>query len=217
MPPPVRVFIVEDHRILAEGLVMVLGQSPDIEVVGYALDIAEALRLLPDAQPNVLLLDYYLPDGTAAEAGPRFRALVPDAAIVILTAETDDAAMLAAVEIGATGYLYKTQAAAKVVDAVRRAAVGEMLIPPATLLRLIQFRRAQDRSAPLEFNPQLTAREHEVLQLMAQGLDNYEIASSLVIGYTTVRSHVQRLLAKLETHSKLEAVARASELGLLER
>jgi DNA-binding NarL/FixJ family response regulator len=135
----------------------------------------------------------------------------------VLSADTGDEAMLAAIQAGASGYLVKSEAVSKVVTAVRRAAEGEMLIPAATLAGLLarQHQRQHQQSERMRLLGQLTPRELEVLRLMAEGLDNYDIADKLVIGYTTVRGHVQNVLEKLGAHSKLEAVARAGEYGLL--
>jgi DNA-binding NarL/FixJ family response regulator len=216
---PIRVLIVDDLRVLAEGVELVLGRHDDMEVVGLAGTVAEATRLAGEQRPNVVLMDFYLPDGTGAQAATAIREAQPDVAVVVLTAETNQDALLAAVESGACGFLQKTQAAAQVVDAVRRAAEGEMLIPAATLAGLVARQRARlhEQSERTRLLSTLTPREREILSLMAQGLDNRAIAEQLVISFTTVRGHVQSILQKLDAHSKLEAVARASEYGLVER
>ncbi|MBI4493381.1 MAG: response regulator transcription factor [Chloroflexi bacterium] len=215
----VRVLIVEDHRVLAEGLELALSRHADLRVVGLAGTVAEAVRLASQQRPQVVLMDYYLPDGTGAQAALAVRQRVPDAAVVILTAEASEEALLAAVEAGACGYLLKSLAAAQVVQGVRRAAEGEMLIPAATLAGLVvrQRQRADRESERARLRGLLTPREREVLQLMVQGLDNRAIAARLVVSFTTVRGYVQSVLDKLGAHSKLEAVARASEYRLLER
>lgn len=219
MAEPIRVLIVEDLQVLAEGLELVLGRNADMQVVGLAGNRAEAERLAGETRPNVVLMDYYLPDGTGAEAAVAIRQAVPDVVVVMLTAESNPDALLAAVEAGASGYLLKSQAAAQVVDAVRRAAEGEMLIPAATLAGLVsrQRARAQHEAERTRLLGILTPRESEILGLMAQGFDNRAIAEQLVVSFTTVRGHVQNILTKLNAHSKLEAVARASEYGILER
>ena len=218
-PDTTRVLIVEDHRVVADGLALALGHDPALEVVGTATTVAEATTQARETRPDVLLVDYHLPDGTGAEVAVAIRAYLPNAAVVVLSADPGEQALLAAIEAGACGYLLKSQAAAQVVDAVRRAAEGEMLIPAATLAGLLGRRRQEagreaERHQVLEA---LTPREHEILLLMASGVDNRAIADRLVIGYSTVRSHVQNVLDKLGAHSKLEAVARANELGLLQR
>jgi len=214
-----RVLIVEDHQILAEGLALALGRHDDLLVVGLAGTVAEAVAMADRERPDVVIMDYHLPDGTGAQAALAIRQHLPEAAIVILTADASDEVLTAAVEAGACGFLLKSNAAAQVIDAVRRAADGEMLIPAATLARLIgrqreRVRREAERSSLME---KLTPRELEVLGLMARGLDNRAIAQQLVLSYATVRGHVQNILSKLGAHSRLEAVARAVEYGLLDR
>jgi DNA-binding NarL/FixJ family response regulator len=212
-----RVLIVEDHQVLADGLELALERSGDLHVVGTAGTVVDAVELAHAQEPDVILMDFHLPDGTGAEAANRIRAELPKAAVVILSADTGDEAMLAAIQAGASGYLVKSEAVAQVVSAVRKAAEGEMLIPAATLAGLLarQHQRASQQAERQRLLGQLTPREVEILKLMAEGLDNYDIADRLVIGYTTVRGHVQNVLEKLGAHSKLEAVARAGEYGLL--
>lgn len=215
----VRLLIVEDHRVLAEGLELALGRHPDLEVVGLAGTVADATRLAGEHRPDVVLMDYYLPDGTAPEAANSIRERLPGVAVVVLTADDSEDTLLSTVEAGACGLLLKTRATVDVAHAVRRAAEGEMLIPAATLAALIarQRQRAQREAQRAHLLMLLTPREREVLQLMAQGLDNRAIAERLVISFTTVRGHVQRVLGKLGAHSKLQAVARAAEHGLILR
>ncbi len=214
----IRALVVDDHRVVADGLALTLSHDPDIVVVGVATTVAEAVRMAIAYQPNVVLLDYFLPDGTGAMAAAQLREHVPDVAIVVLTANAGDDALLAAVNAGACGFLLKTQAAIQVVDAVRRAAEGEMLIHAATLVGLLGRRRdSASASSEARLQVALTSREQEILNLMAQGASNRAISQRLVIEYSTVRSHVQKILDKIGAHSKLEAVARASEMGLLNR
>jgi DNA-binding NarL/FixJ family response regulator len=214
----IRVLVVDDHRMVADGLALTLSHNPGITVVGVGMTVAEGVSLAVEHRPDVVLMDYFLPDGTGAEAAAQIREHLPNVAIVILNANGGDDALLAAVDAGACGFLLKTQAAIQVVEAVRRASEGEMLIPAATLVGLIARRRQSGASAvAYPHRDTLTTREHEILALMAQGASNRAIAEQLMIEYSTVRSHVQRILDKLGAHSKLEAVARASEEGLLDR
>ena len=215
----IRVMIVEDHQVLADGLELALGRSHDTEVLGSVGTVTDAVELARAQHPDVILMDFHLPDGTGADAATRIRAELPKVAVVVLSADTGDDAMLAAIQAGASGYLVKSEAVSKVVSAVRKAADGEMLIPAATLAGLLarQHQRQHQQAERTRLLGQLTPREVEILRLMAQGLDNYDIADRLVIGYTTVRGHVQNVLEKLGAHSKLEAVARAGEYGLLEQ
>src|SRR5262245_36093337 len=208
----VRVLVVEDHPVVAEGLVALFEGQPRLEVLGWAPSVADAVRVAESQPVDVAIVDFRLPDGTGADAAVRIRAHRPTAAIVFLSADNSDSAMLAAVEAGASGYLVKSAAGPEIVDAVRRAAEGEMLIPAPKLADLLGRRREvagqdDDRARRLA---SLTPRETEMLQLMTRGLDNREIAAQLSVAYPTVRSHVRKVLQKLGARSRLEAVVKAA-------
>ena len=215
---PIRVAIVEDHRLVAEGLEMLLHGVPDIEVVGIVGNKAELLARRSELDADVILMDFRLPDGSGAEAAAALRTERPNTVIVFLSADESEESLLAAVEAGASGYLLKkSQATTELVSAVRLAAAGEMLISPQKLSSLvIRQRERQDRERQ-QLLGQLTEREREVLGLIVAGLDNKSIAKRLAIGTGTVRAHVQHLLEKLGVHSKLEAAATAVERGLVAR
>ncbi|HEY4846132.1 MAG TPA: response regulator transcription factor [Candidatus Dormibacteraeota bacterium] len=221
MPPErarITVLLVEDHLLVAEGLAAMLRATGDLDVVGTAATTAEAVRLAAVRQPDVVVMDSHLPDGTGADVAGRLRENQPKVAIVFLSADESEEAMIAAVRAGACAYLPKSRATADVVDAVRRAADGEMLIPAAQLARLLARSQemARDDDDRRRLLDGLTPREKEVLALMAEGLDNRAIAAELGIGFTTVRGHVQNILEKLDAHSKLEALACAARYGLLD-
>jgi DNA-binding NarL/FixJ family response regulator len=221
MPPerkPITVLLVEDHLLVSEGLAAMINATGDLKVAGAAPTAAEAVRLAMLLQPDVVVMDSHLPDGSGAEIAGRIRDGQPAVPIIFLSADESEVAMIAAVRAGACAYLPKSRATADVVEAVRRAAEGEMLIPAAQLARLLaraheMSRDEADRRRLLE---SLTRREMEVLSLMADGLDNRAIAAELGIGFTTVRGHVQNILEKLDAHSKLEALACAARYGLLD-
>jgi DNA-binding NarL/FixJ family response regulator len=162
-------------------------------------------------------MDHHLPDMNGAEATTALHAEAPDVAVVIMTIEPTDEAMLAAVEAGASGFISKTEGIRPVADAVRRAAGGEMLIAAATVARLLALARDRERRETSQHTmiEALTARESEVLQLISEGLDTRGLADRLVLSQTTVRTHVAAILAKLDAHSRLEAVVKASQLNLL--
>jgi len=209
--------VVDDHQMVVQALVLALSREPDIEVVGTASTVREAVDTISTAKPDVLLIDYYLPDGTGVDA---LRGLQSASSkIVFLSSERSDEAVLAALEAGACGYLVKSAPLDQLVAAVRRAGEGEILLQPGELVALLGRQREQQRrDAELQrVAASLTGREREILQLMAQGTDNRAIAESLHLAVTTVRWYVQVILEKLEVHSKLGAVARAAELGLVER
>jgi DNA-binding NarL/FixJ family response regulator len=213
-PPPartVKVLIVEDHKVVADGLQSLLSQEPDLEVLGVVSTVQEAARIPRELRPDVLLVDFRLPDGNGAEAVAAIRKVVPKVRVLFLSAVDSPAALLAAIQAGARGYLLKANAATEVVSAVRRVAAGEMLISAIALAELIAEKGEQSHLLDT-----LTQRERQVLRLMAQGLDNHTLAKQLGIEYGTVRSHVRNLIAKLEVHNKMQAIVRAAQLGLLE-
>ena len=213
--PPFRVLIVEDHRVVAEGLAALLDEHPDLHVIGWAATVAEAGRLIVAERVDVIVADYWLPDGTGVDAVTALRARWPKATVVFLSVDDSDEVMLAALEAGAAGYLVKSAGGADVISAVRRAAEGEIVVPARQLAALLTRRRERaERSRRLD---SLTPREREILGLMAEGMDNREVAARLSVSYATVRSHVRHLLGKLGARSKLEAVVRAADWGLPER
>ena len=207
----IRVMIVEDHRIVAEGLVALLSGLPDMTVVGSAGSVAESAPLAQSQAPDVALLDFRLPDGTGAEAGARIRELRPDTKLIFLSRDDSDAARIAAVEVGASAFLHKSRAATEVVDAIRLVAKGGNLITPRTVATLVTKRRT--RTTQLQ---SLTAREKDVLRLLATGAGSRDISQALGISYTTMRTHLRSLGRKLGVHSRIEAIAKSRELGLLD-
>lgn len=207
---PTRVLIVEDHRVVAEGLAALINDQADMKVVGNVGSVAESAEAASQLDPEIVLLDFRLPDGTAPDAAAAIRSIQPTAKMIFLTREDSDAARFAAVQSGASAFIHKSRAAAEVVAAIRDVARGKMLITPRTIATLLNKRR--DFDAQLE---RLTPREREVLRLMAGGHSSRAIAAELGISYTTVRTHIRSLGSKLAVHSKLEAIIRARELGLI--
>lgn len=216
--PVINVLLVEDHRLMFEGLTSLLGDYPDLRVQGVATTVADAVDKAVLMKPDVILMDYRLPDGDGAQATERIRVKLPETAVVFLSADLSEASMMRAVEAGAAGYVSKGASSEELVSAVRRAADGEFLVGASTMARLLQQRHeaSQRKSAQARVGAELTAREREVLVLMARGLDNYDIADQLRIGYGTVRGHVRGVLEKLGAHSKLQAVATARQAGIVE-
>ncbi|TMD90101.1 MAG: response regulator transcription factor [Chloroflexi bacterium] len=210
-PIAIRIMIVEDHQIVNEGLAALLNDQPDMVVIGRAGSVAESMVLAEREVPDVLLLDFRLPDGNGAEAGARIRDLHPDVKLVFLSRDDSDNAQIAAVEVGASAFIHKSRAAAEVVDGIRAVAGGAILFTPRTIASLLDKRRTM--AGQLH---SLTARERDVLRLVAAGVASRDIASQLGISYTTVRTHIRSLGRKLDVHSKIEATAKARELGLVE-
>lgn len=208
-----RVLVVDDHQMFAESVARILGDEADLEVVGVVGTAEDARIAAAAAQPDVVLLDFGLPDLDGATAARLLRDEHPSSQIVMLTGQIDDGVFAAALEAGCVGVVTKDKASSELLSAVRAAGAGELAIPPATLARLLPILR-RDGQSP---KPQLTAREHEVLELLAEGASTATIAQRLVVSPHTVRNHVQRILVKLEVHSKLEAVAVALRLGLVDK
>ncbi len=202
--------IVEDHRVVAEGLAALINHQTDMRVVGNVGTVGDSAEAAAQLDPDVVLLDFRLPDGTAPDAAAAIHAIRPAARMIFLTREDSDAARFAAVQSGASAFMHKSRAAAEVVVAIRDVARGKMLITPRTIATLLAKRRAID--AQLE---RLTPREKEVLRQMAEGHPSRAIAADLGISYTTVRTHIRSLGSKLAVHSKLEAIIKARELGLI--
>jgi two-component system, NarL family, response regulator DevR len=217
MAEPISVLIVEDHRLMAEGLASLLGEEPELVVAGTAGSVKQAIEAARTLQPQVVLMDFRLPDGTGAEATERIRKEQPEVAVLFLSADVSDDAMMLAVDAGACGYVSKAASAEELTNAIKRAGEGEFLLPAATMSRLLARQRETRRSQAEreKLVEELTLREHEVLRMMATGLDNYDIADKLGIGYGTVRSHVRGVLEKLGARSRLQAVALARESGLI--
>src|SRR3989440_13048174 len=210
--PRLRVLIVDRHRMEADGIQRIFEQHPDLEVVGIVTNSVDAVALAAATHPDVVLADYQLPDSTGAQLAARLRKDEPASRVLLLSSVASDPLLQEAVKAGARGFLLKTQPAEELVDAVRRAGAGEMLIPGVRLAALLAD---SDTDARL-FDP-LTGREHEVLRLLAAGVENKVIAARMGIGYVTVRGHVRNLSSKLYARSRLEVVAKASEPGLIGR
>lgn len=214
-----RVLIVDDHTVFAESLGHVLSRESGIAVVGYATTAAEAERLTAAYEPDVVLMDHYLPDASGVAAARAILAARPHTQVVMLTGGAADEDMLDAVEAGVSGYLLKTAPVSLVVDAIRRAADGEVLLAPAELAGLLQRvrTRAKARAETERAAATLTPREREALELMGQALDTRAMAERLGVSVNTARGYAQSVLEKLGARSRLEAVLRATRLGLIER
>ncbi|WP_214321933.1 response regulator [Nonomuraea sediminis] len=201
------VMIVDDHPIVREGLYGMLTIEPDIEVVGEAGSGDEAVVVAPRLRPDVILMDLRMPGGDGLSA---IRRLAADFRIIVLTTYEDDADVQRAVAAGAIGYLLKDVSRAELAAAVRSAAQGRTVLAPSVAARLAE----QRPPAPA---PTLSAREREVLELVAAGLTNVEIGRRLFIGAATVKTHLLRVFAKLEVSDRTSAVLAAIELGLVRR
>lgn len=213
---PIRVLLVDDHQLLTDALSRVLEREPDIQVVGVAPTVAD-VREAPRTGVDVVLMDYRLPDGTGSEATRIVKSRWPAAKVVMLTAIADDETVLESIQAGADGYLTKDRAIAEVVQAVRAAHAGEILLPRSVIVDIARrVVAARDRQQDRVLIEPLTPRELEVLRALTEGLATPEICERLGITPNTLRTHVQNIMGKLHVHSKLEAVAFALRHRLVE-
>ena len=206
------VLVVDDHQMFAESLARLLSDEDDIVVLGTAADGSEALDLCERLKPNVMLIDYHMPGRDGVSITAEIKRNHPEIMVVMLTGSAEDHVLLSAMEVGCSGFLTKDRAATELVDAVRSAAAGDVVISPALLSRLLpQLNRTND-AVGLQF----TEREVQLLDLMAEGSTNKVIAQELNLSVNTVRNYVQILLTKLNVHSKLEAVSTAVRDGIID-
>jgi len=215
---PVRVLIVQDHRLLASAIAEIVESQEDLEVCGIARRADEAAKLASVEEPSVVLMDFLLPDSTGPVAAAKIRSAAPNSAIVFHSAEESETALLDAIDAGATAYLTKSATADQIIEAVRKASVGEVLIPVALFAKAIarQRRVVTDKQARKKLLSEFTPRELDVLRLLAEGHDTANLATRLGIAPHTVEWHVRHVIEKLGVHSKLQAVVAAARLGLIE-
>jgi DNA-binding NarL/FixJ family response regulator len=214
MSEPLHVVIADDHPIFREGLRALLSTDEGIEVVGEAASGDEALQRVEELQPDVVLMDLHMPniDGVAATREIAQRS--PHVAVLVLTMFDDDDSVFAAMRAGARGYLLKGSNQADVLRAVHLVGAGGAMFGPAVAQRVMEFfARPRTAVTPLAF-PQLTDREHEILDLVAQGQPNASIASRLHISEKTVRNHVSNIFTKLQVSERAQAIVKAREAGL---
>lgn len=214
-----RILIVEDHPILAAGVQALLEDNGGYDIVGIAGTVADGVRLALRERPDLAIVDYRLPDGTAVEFIGALGPPPARTAVVVLTAESGDAPLLASVTAGAVGYVLKSEASSHLIEAIDRVLAGESALPAPLLAHALRSdRRQRDEAARLEtVRSSLTPRELEILKLLVRGRDNRTISAELTIGYSTVRTHVQNIIEKLGARSRLEAVAKALDLGIVDR
>lgn len=208
--PAIRVFLLDDHEIVRRGIADLLSTAGDIEVVGEAGTAAEALRRIPAVQPDVALLDGRLPDGSGIDVCREIRSAYPRIRCLILTSYDDDDALFAAVMAGASGYLLKEIRGSSLIDGIRQVGAGQSLLDPSVTERVMQRLRTGKAQDPrLEA---LTERERDILDLIAEGLSNREIAQRLFLAEKTVKNYVSGLLAKLGMQRRTQAAVLGSEL-----
>jgi DNA-binding NarL/FixJ family response regulator len=214
MTSPIRVVVADDQAAVREGLVIMLDLLDDVEVVGQAADGDEAVRLVAERHPDVVLMDLRMPRCDGVTATRRIRAAHPSTQVVVLTTYSDEADIITALRAGALGFLTKDATRAQIAQAVRAAAAGQSILAGEVQQKLVA---AAGPVAPQAVEPPdgLTAREVEVLRLIAEGLANKEIAARLYVSEATVKSHINRLFAKAGITHRAQAVQYAYEHGLV--
>ena len=229
--PKISILVVDDHTLFRRGLIALLEQHPGLQVVGEAGDAAQALRLAPALQPDIILLDNHLPGVAGIDAVQDLRKLAPRTRVLMLTVSEDEQDLAMALRNGAQGYLLKTIDGDLLAQAIERAARGEPVVSPELMGKLVAAFQSQGAPVlvpPLPAEPPaaapavpegaapLSPREEEVLREIARGASNKEIARTLDIAETTVKIHVQHILRKLGLSSRVQAAVYASDRGRIE-
>ena len=218
----IRVLIADDQRVVRDGLSMLVGLIEDVDVVGAACDGAEAVRLAEAHHPDVILMDLRMPDVDGIAATADLRDRLPGARVLVLTTYADDDSILPALEAGARGYLTKDASAEQIEAAIRAVHAGQTYLDPVVQERLVAAVISRPPTAPSagsagpgqKLPDGLTAREAEVLILLASGLSNAEIAQRLYLSHATVKTHINRIFAKTGARDRAQAVRYAYQHGL---
>jgi DNA-binding NarL/FixJ family response regulator len=218
---PIRVLLVDDQALFREGLRTLLSLTPDLEIVGEAGHGGEALERAKALRPHVVLMDLRMPVMGGVEATRRLRASLPECQIIVLTTFDDDEEVFAALRAGAAGYLLKDAPSPKLVDAIRAAARGETFLQPSIAAKVVAEFNRLSRARPAAPPPlaplvePLSDRECEVLQHLARGMSNKEIAAALNLAEGTVKNHLSNIFGKLGVLDRTQAALKAREMGLL--
>ncbi|MDI2032205.1 response regulator transcription factor [Saccharopolyspora sp. TS4A08] len=207
-----RVFVVDDHDVIRRGIAALVGAEADLELVGEAGSVAEALAWVPKIRPDVTVLDVRLPDGNGVELCRELRSQLPELRCLMLTSFDDHEALMDAIMAGASGFVLKGVVSDELVSALRKVGAGESLLSPQrTEAMLSWLRKEQEKADPLR---ELTARERQVLELIGEGMTNREIADRMVLAEKTIKNYVSQMLAKLAMRHRSEAAVLATELRL---
>ena len=206
----IRVFLLDDHEIVRTGLRSLLESTEDIEVVGEAGTVAEALSRIPALRPDVAILDVRLPDGSGVEVCRDIRDRMPATACVILTSYADDEALFASIMAGSSGYILKQVGGNSLIDDVRRVAAGESLLDPALADRVLRRLREGPEEDPLLAS--LTQQERRILDLIAEGKTNRQIAEAMFLAEKTIKNYVSNLLTKLGMQRRTQAASFATRI-----
>lgn len=212
----ISIMLVDDHPLLRQALRAVLDREDDLEVVAEAGDGAQAVALATEMRPDVVIMDISLPEMDGVEATRRLKEVSPGTAVLALTVHDDEQTIAEVLSAGASGYLTKSVFDDEVVQAVRALAAGDMVLSPSVGQALLrQVARHTSRSLPLNSGEKLTARELEVLRLIARGMSNNDIATTLGLRLRTVKGYVTDIFAKLGVSTRTEAVAFSLQAGII--
>jgi DNA-binding NarL/FixJ family response regulator len=211
--PPIRIFVADDHPVYRDGIRALVARAPDLALAGEAETGIEAVEGTATTRPDVVLMDLRMPEMSGIEATRQILERRPETRILILTMSEDEDSLFAAMRAGAHGYIPKDADSEELLRAIRAAALGEVIFGASMATRLMSF-FASPRSTAEDAFPELTEREAEVLELIAQGRSNPEIARRLDIADKTVRNHVATVFAKLRVADRAQAIVRAREAGL---
>ena len=214
MESTIRILIADDHGVVREGLRAVLGSEPDMEVVGEAATGKEVVERAADLRPDVILMDIQMPHVNGIEATRRILEANPDIGVVVLTMFEDDDSVFSAMRAGARGYVLKGAPPSEILKVVRAVAVGEAYFGSEIARRLMDFFSAPKPTSLVEAFPELTSREVEILDLIAQGQSNAKIAARLFVSPKTVGNHISHIFTKLQVADRAHAIIRAREAGL---
>ncbi|MFG2331759.1 response regulator [Streptomyces sp. NPDC048604] len=211
---PTRVFLVDDHEVVRRGLRDLIDNEPDMDVVGEAATVEQALVRGPALRPDVAVLDVRLPDGDGISVCRELRSRMPELACLMLTSFDDEDALLDAIMAGAAGYVLKQIKGSDLVSAVRTVATGQSMLDPATTARLMHSLRDPEETKPPEDKrlAVLSERERSVLDLIGEGLTNRQIAKRLYLSEKTVKNHISRLLGKLGVERRVQAAVIAAQV-----
>lgn len=209
-----RIVVVDDHPLFRSGLRALLATVPGLEVTGEATSGPEAVDLAHRLRPDVVVMDLQLPGLSGVEATRRIVAADPDVGVLVVTMYEDDHSVFAAMRAGAKGYVLKDTDEERMLDAIRSVGRGEAIFSPAVARRMLAFFSGHTADLPARAFPELTPREREVLDLIAQGLSNPQITARLYLSPKTVRNHISSIFAKLQVADRAQAIVRAREAGL---